>query len=120
MNAQLSIQAPELDRFADQLRGLGVKLADLEAPNAEAGRLILAAARPPRLSGTLDASLAADVTAQGVAFASTARYWTFVHYGAPRRNIRARMFLAEAVNASATEVAAVYAAHAETTIKTLD
>lgn len=117
--ADFRIDDDELQAFASKLGRLGVELADLEAPNAEAGRIILAAMRPPRLTGQLAASTRADVTAQGVTFASTARYWTFVHWGAPRRNIKARPFITEAVDQAATDVAAVYAEHATETIRGL-
>lgn len=120
MGSDFTIDADQLQAFARELSGIGVKLGDLDEPNAEAGRVVIAATRPPRASGFLDASTTAEVGPNGVTFASTARYWTFVHYGAPRRNIRARPFFTEALAASATELAAVYADHAAETIATLD
>lgn len=118
--ADFTIDDSQLAAFATQLAGLGVELADLDDSNTEAGRVVLAATRPPRASGYLAASVAADVSANGVVFASTARYWTFVHWGAPRRNIQARPFFRDAVRASETDVLAVYAQHAADAIKQLD
>lgn len=108
--------AAQLDQLGAQLHAAGVQLADLEPANTEAGRVVHAAARPPRRSGALVASLRADATPGGVTFASSARYWTFVHWGAPRRNVRAHPWWPEAVAATRTEVLAVYAAHATDTL----
>lgn len=94
----------------------GVELADLEPASAEAGRDVIRASRPPRRSGVLSASLRADVTRNGVAFASTARYWTFAHYGAPRRNVRAQPWYPEAIRLTQDELVAVYADHARDAI----
>jgi len=89
----------------------------LDWATADAGRGVGAAARPPRRSGALAASLRADASRTGVAFASTARYWTFVHWGAPRRHIKARPFYVEAVQASRERIAAIYAEHVTDTIR---
>ena len=90
MAAEFTADTAQLEQLARDLHAAGIKLAELDPVNTEAGRVVHAAARPPRRSGVLAASLQADATAQGVVFGSTARYWTFVHWGAPRRNIRAR------------------------------
>lgn len=110
--ADFQADTAQLDAFARQLSAAGVDLADLGPVNSEAGREVLSASRPPRRSGVLSASLQADVSRQGVAFGSTARYWTFVHWGAPRRNIRARPWFPEAVQLTRDELLAVYARHA--------
>lgn len=111
------VDAAQLDQLGRQLHAAGVQLAELEPVNEEAGRVVLAESRPPRRSGALSAALRADATRTGVAFASTARYWTFVHWGAPRRNIRARPWYREAVDHSRERVLAVYAEHAADTLK---
>lgn len=111
--AGFSSDTHQLHQLADQLRAAGVELADLEPANAEAGRIVLADVRPPRLSGYLGDHLVAGPAANGVTFASTARYWTFVHWGAPRRHIRARPFFTEALDHDQDKVLAVYADHAQ-------
>lgn len=104
------------DELARQLHAAGVQLAELAEPDREAGQLVIAQASPPRASGAMAAGQRAHVTRSGVTFASTARYWTFVHYGAPRRNLRARPWLAEALDRNRDDVLAVYAKHARTTL----
>lgn len=114
--SRLDLDGAQLDQLARDLSAVGAELGDLDAANREAARIVVAASRPPRRSGTLAASSRTDVTGQGVTFASTARYWTFVHWGAPRRNIRARPWFAEAVDHSRADVVAVYAKHAADTL----
>lgn len=114
---RFDLDAAQLDQLARDLRAAGAELDDLEPSNREAGRVVLAAARPPRRSGVLAASLRADVTGRDIVFASTARYWTFVHWGAPRRHMRARPWYPEAVNHSRDDIVAAYAEHAADTLK---
>jgi hypothetical protein len=106
----------QLARLGDQLRAAGVQLGQLDQAHTEAGRVVVNATRPPRDTGHLANSLTAGAGANGVVFASAARYWTFVHWGAPRRHVRARPFYAEALRRSTTEVLAVYAEHAQNTL----
>lgn len=115
--ARFEVDSAQLDQLGRQLHAAGVQLADLEPVNAEAGRVVDSAARPPRRSGALAAASRADATAHGVTFASTARYWTWVHWGAPRRHIKARPWFLEALERQRTEVLAVYARHASDTLK---
>lgn len=110
--AGFSADTAQLHQLADQLRAAGVELGDLDPATAEAGRVVIAATRPPRLTGHLANTLTAGLGAGGVVFASTARYWTWVHWGAPRRHIKARPFYPEALDRSTDEVLAVYADHA--------
>lgn len=107
----------EVDRLAAQLRDAGHQLVELADPNSEVGRVVVEAARPPRLSGQLAATSRADVTRNGVAWASTARYWTFVHWGAPRRHIKARPYFVEALEQNTDRIVAVYAAHVNKTLE---
>lgn len=113
----LAADTDALARMGRALSTAGVELADLDDPTADAGRVVLAATHPPRgRTGRLAAGIHATPAANGVVFASTARYWTFVHYGAPRRHLRARPFFTEALTASRDDVLAVYARHAATTL----
>lgn len=108
--------APGLSGLASELHAAGVQLGDLDPASAEAGRVVLAAARPPRRTGHLGSSLTAGPAANGTVFASSARYWTWVHFGAPRRHVRAQPFYPEAIARSTDEVLAVYAEHARDTV----
>ena len=114
--ADFRSDAPGLTSLGAELRRAGVQLADLDSADAEAGRVVLAATRPPRLTGYLAANLTAGPAANGTVFASSARYWTWVHFGAPRRHMRARPFYPEAITRSTDEVVAVYADHARSTL----
>lgn len=116
MGDRFDVDTAQLDQLARQLRAAGVQLDELDPVNQEASRVVVAASRPPRRSGALAASLRADVTGREITFASTARYWTFVHWGAPRRNMRARPWYPEAVAHSRDEVLGVYAKHAVETL----
>lgn len=98
--------------LAREFTRAGEDLEDLEAVNAEAGRVVLAAARPPRRSGALAAGLRAVVDSRGASLASTVPYWTFVHWGAPRRHVKAQPFILAAVQASRSEVLDLYLTHA--------
>lgn len=117
--ASLELSGDQLDQLARQLQAAGHDLADLAPANAEAGRKVLDATTPPRATGQLAATLTADASANGVVFASTARYWTFVHWGAPRAHLRARPFFLEALTARQAAVVAVYAEHATNTLEQL-
>lgn len=112
-----SADTHELHQLGHELHQLADAWGELEPVNAQAGRAVVDAARPPRRSGALAASLRADATRNGVAFASTARYWTFVHWGAPRRHIKARPWFVEAVETSRDQLAAIYAEHVTDTIR---
>lgn len=102
---------------ADRLHAAAAALGDLEPTNAEAGRVILAQARPPVVTGQTARGLFARVTPAGATLASSAPYWTFVHWGAPRRHIRANPWLLAATRATTTEVARLYTTHAEESLK---
>ncbi len=99
-----------------RLRDAAAAIGDLEPVNSEAGRVILAAAHPPRLTGRTEAGMFARTTAAGATLASSAPYWTFVHWGAPRRHIRANPWLLAATRASTQEVARLYIRHLEESI----
>lgn len=115
--AGFTADTAQLDRLARDLEAAGADLARLDPANTAAAEVVMAAARPPRRTGTLAASLVARVTGQGVTFASTARYWTFVHWGAPRRNLRARPWYVEAITPRRDLIVAAYAEHARDALK---
>lgn len=118
MATSLTADTTALRDLADRLHDAGVDLVDgMAGANQQAGRLVLDATRPPRRSGALAASLRADASRAGVAFASSARYWTFVHWGAPRRHIIARPFFTEALRLTTEDVLTVYGEHIDTTLR---
>lgn len=112
----LSGDATAAHALAGKLGRAGAALADLDAPNEEAGRVVLAAARPPRRTGTLEAGMFARTDTAGVIVASSAPYFTFVEYGAPRVPMRANPYTREALTRTTTEVVGIYAAHRDRAI----
>jgi hypothetical protein len=115
---EFSADTSEVARFAAQVADAAAQLAELTTANTEAGRVVIAATRPPiGATGQLSAGVHADATANGVTWASSARYWTFVHWGAPRRNMRARPFFVEAIQRSTSDLVAVYTDHASDVVK---
>jgi hypothetical protein len=104
--------ASDARTLADGLGRASEALGNLTAVNQAAGDLVVAGARPPRRSGRLDAGLYARATAQDVVVASRAPYWTWVHWGAPRINIRANPFLLAELRATTDNVTRLYHDHA--------
>lgn len=100
------------DAVALDLHRAAAALVDLDDTNTEAGRIILAKANPPRKSGALAAGMFARADDTGTILASSVPYWTFIHWGAPRRHVRAQPFLLTATRASKAEVLDLYTDHA--------
>lgn len=105
------------EAVAVAFRAAADHLGDLEDVNAEAGRVVLAAARPPRRSGELAAKMTARATGRDVVMASTARHFTFVHWGAPRIHVRAQPFVLAAVRLTRDQVADHYLNHMRDTVR---
>jgi hypothetical protein len=105
--------------FARRMLDAADDLADLEQTNAEAGALALAAADVPRRSGHLAAGVRYAATPGGVTLAASASYWTFVHWGAPGRGIVARPFLLNAIELKQSDIADLYADHAQRVVTNL-
>ncbi len=99
------VQIEGMKRLRRELKRAGVDLADLREVNMSAARTVSSAAKPmaPHQSGTLAGSVrpGASRTA-GVVRAGGARvpYAGPIHWGWPRRNIRAQPFLADAAKAT--------------------
>lgn len=110
--ASVTGNADPVARFAHQLAAAADELADLTDAHGEAGRIVLAASDPPRRSGALAAGQTVRVAEWGAQLVSTVRYWTFVHFGAPRAGVRAQPWIAQAVDRTTDQVVEVYAAHA--------
>jgi hypothetical protein len=106
----------DADDLARSLLRVGAELQHLETVNARAGAVVDATVAPPRRSGVLSASRRTVVQADGVVWAWTARYATFVHWGAPGHNVRAQPFGLTALEVSTDELAELYLQHARNTI----
>lgn len=111
-----SIDSSDADSLARSLLRVGDELLALESVNAQAGAVVDATVSPPRRSGVLSASRQTVVQADGVVWSWTARYATFVHWGAPRHNVRAQPFGLTALEVSTDELAALYLQHMQDTI----
>lgn len=101
----------EVEAAARQLLDAADALADLEPVNARAGDVV-AAGPAPRRSGLLGSTVRADATANGVVVGSTLRYATFVHWGAPRRHVRAQPWLLAQLAARQADLIEFYRDHA--------
>lgn len=97
--------------LAHALARAGEQLAELDSANEQAGELIAAGPAPQR-SGLLAASVQTAVFGGGVAVAGGTRYWTFVHWGAPGRNVRAQPWLLRQLETHTAEVIDIYTQHA--------
>lgn len=92
------------------VRAAGV-LSDLEPVNRVAGARI-AGAPGPRRTGASVAGVRGQATPAGVVVAGTTPNWTFTHWGAPGRNVRAQPWLAEYLTTHADELTQLYTDHA--------
>ncbi len=101
----------DADQVADGFRRAADDLADLAAVNAEAGRTVLSAARPPYRTGALAEGLFSEPDPGGVVMASRVSYFTPVHWGAPGRRIPANPFLLAARRAVQDRIVTLYAEH---------
>lgn len=114
LSSNAATLAGSLSRAGEDLVG------GLDEVNAEAGRVVLAATRPPRRTGALAAGLRSVVDSQGATLASTVPYWTFVHWGAPRRHVKAQPFILAALQASRSEVLDLYLTYARRVVGNID
>ena len=96
---------------SSELRLAADKLEALEAPTREAGEMV-ARAPAPRRSGQLGSGVTVAGIPGGVAVASTVDYFTYVHYGAPGRNIRAQPWLARELASDQDRILDLYTEHA--------
>lgn len=106
-----------MEAFARSAYAAAQEIADLDEVNARAGRVVEEATRPPRRTGALARSQTVTAGPNGVTVAAGVRYATIVHWGAPRRGIRARPWLVDAVRLTADEVADLYLTHARETLR---
>lgn len=93
------------------LHAAAAQLADLEPVNREAGAMVAAAPGPRRTGATL-AGVRAVTTARGVTIAGTTRNWTFTHWGAPGRNVKAQPWLLEYLEGHTDQLTQLYTDHA--------
>lgn len=115
--ATISGDTSDARRLASGLDKAAALLADLGAPNEEAGRVVLAAARPPRRSGELASRMFARADATNTVVASAAPHWSFVEFGAPRKPMRAQPFTRAALEESQAQVVGIYADHRDQALR---
>lgn len=108
------------DRLARQLLDAADQLTDLGDVNADAGAIVVASAEIPQRSGRLAASVHSAASPGDVVIGSPLRYATFVHWGAPRRGIRARPFLLASAELRQSDLIQLYADHARRVVDTID
>lgn len=110
--ASVTGAADPVAAFARSMAAAADELGDLTDANREAGNVVIAHASPPRASGAMAAGQTVRAARWGAELVSTVRYWTFVHWGAPRAGVRARPWFIEAATRSPDAVRDVYEAHA--------
>jgi hypothetical protein len=103
--AQPIVQVEGIQRLRRELKRAGVDLADLREPNIAAAQTVATAAKPrtPRRTGRLAASVRAGGTrTAGIvrAGSSTVPYAGVIHWGWPKRHIKAQPWLSDAATAT--------------------
>jgi hypothetical protein len=110
--ASIGLDASQITALAAELVSIGEAVTDLDGANADASALILQGVNPPRRSGQLAAAGRADVSPNGFVIGYPIRYATYVHWGAPARNMRAQPWLLQQRDASYAELEQLYVQHA--------
>ena len=88
---------PNLRRTLNRAAG---EVQDLKTAPAEAGNVVARAARPPVVSGALAGSIRSSTTTNTAIVSAGVRYAGVIHWGWPRKGIRAQPFLSEAGQSS--------------------
>ena len=104
-----SVEVIGLDRLQSTLDAAAEKLEDLTKVNQEVATAVAAAARPPRRTGRLAASVKPKPTATEAVVVVSAPYAAVIEYGSTRRHIRANPFLTTAFADTQTTTTAMYA-----------
>jgi len=104
-----TIEVRGADRLARTARAAARDLRDLAAANRRVADGIMRAARPPRRTGRLAASLTPSATATEATVSSPLVYAPVIEFGWPGHNIEATHFLADALDARYGPTVAIYA-----------
>ena len=100
--------------------GAAREFRDLTDPNRAAAQRVAAAARPPRRTGRLAASIGVtDVSPTEAVVGSALVYAPVIEFGWAVHGIEARGFLADAANAAWGDVQNVYADEVDRTLATV-
>lgn len=118
--ASVTSDTDPVSAFATSMAAAADQLADLTDANREAGRVVIANARPPRASGAMASGQQVRVAEWGAQLVSSVSYWTFVHWGAPGAGVKARPWFVEAAQRSPDQVREVYLAHARQVFNRID
>jgi hypothetical protein len=107
----MSVKVQGVDNLSRTLTAAAADLADLGETNTAAGRLLAtrAAARAPRRTGRLAASVRATPDRTGVQVGSSLIYGPPIHWGWPARHVRRQPFLTDTLTDQAPAVLDLYA-----------
>ena len=109
-------------QLVGSMKAAGQELADMKPAHARVAALVADAARVPRRSGALAASLRPSTdTGRAIvsAGAGRVRYAGVIHWGWPRRNIRPQTFLADAAKSTEPAWLAAYTESVQTVLDTV-
>lgn len=106
----LTVQVRGADTLARTAAAAADDLRDLAQVNRAAASAVASAARPPRRTGRLAASIGVqDVSATEATVGTSIVYGAVIEYGWPAHGIEARYYLADAADASWQTVQNLYA-----------
>lgn len=114
--ARPTVEIDGLRQLRRELRKAGDDMADLKAANAEAAGTVEGAVKVPYRDGDLEATLRSTGTkTAGIVRAGRKRvpYAGPIHYGWPKRNIKAQPFLTEAASRTEPQWVPIFMAHIE-------
>jgi hypothetical protein len=114
--SRLTLDPDPTAQLAAQLVEAGDRVLDLDTTHADAAELLASGSRPPRRSGRLAAAVRADVGPNGWVVGYPIRYATYVHWGAPARNVRAQPWLLQAATAETADLERLYTEHTATAL----
>lgn len=106
--ADFAVQVEGLSRFIDSMGNAVDELADLSDLDRGAAELVGRFAQPPRRTGRLAGSWKIDTDRDGARLGYDAVYAGVVHFGWPRRNIRAQPWLTRAADQLESQLADLY------------
>jgi len=104
------IEVKGLRNLTRTLVRAGVEVSDMKAANARVGMIVVrtGAAKAPRDSGRLAGSIKPAQRRAGVVVRSSLIYAGVQHWGWPRRNIRATLFLTSAIESERGHIETEY------------
>lgn len=125
MSKDLAVEVVGAKELRRTMKRAGEDLADLKAVHQAVGNLVVSVAQQlaPKRSGALAGSLRASKLASGVAIkvgSNGIPYANPIHWGWPKRNIKANPFLSDAATQSEEQWVALYEAELEKIISRIE